>query len=382
MVDLTVLATPFYYASMAAEHRWLRRRRDDPAYDAGQFERRDTVANLTMAHLSLLGPVISKHLRKHLEWGRGRAAKPVLAVAAAATATTAVADLVARRRRRSDVVDLRDGAQPVRTDPIAESAERVAGVAAVTAIASGGIVVTSTWGAKLAASRLWERRRFDLGTGWAGWLAALVGWDLIYYWNHRFMHESRFMWAIHVPHHSSERYNLSVALRQPVAESLGTFVPYGLLSLVGVRPSMIETSRAINLLYQYWVHTEAIPKMGAFERQMNSPSHHRVHHGSNPQYIDRNHGGILISWDKLFGTFEPEGEPVRYGLTKNLNTFSPLAIIGREYADMARDVAASRTWRDRLSFVVRGPGWAYERQRARQRPTATAAATPDELAQR
>jgi sterol desaturase/sphingolipid hydroxylase (fatty acid hydroxylase superfamily) len=180
------------------------------------------------------------------------------------------------------------------------------------------------------------------------------------------MHESRFMWAIHVPHHSSERYNLSVALRQPVADGLGTFVPYGLMSLAGVRPSMIETSRAVNLIYQYWVHTEAIPKMGRFESQMNTPSHHRVHHGSNAQYIDRNHGGILISWDKAFGTFEPEDEKVVYGLTKNLHTFSPLAIIFREYRDIARDVFRSRSWRDRLSFVFRGPGWAYERHRAEE----------------
>ena len=188
----------------------------------------------------------------------------------------------------------------------------------------------------------------------------MVGWDLIYYWNHRLMHESRAMWAIHVVHHSSERYNLSTALRQPVADSLGVFVPYGLLCLVGVRPELVAQSRAINLLYQYWIHTDAIRKLGPAEEMLNTPSLHRVHHGSNRQYLDRNHGGILIVWDRLFGTHEVEDEPVVYGLTKNIDTFNPVRVASHEHRDMLRDVAQSTTWRERLSFVLRGPGWAYE----------------------
>jgi len=366
-MDLTVLATPFYYASMAAEHRWLKAHHNDPAYDAGQFERRDTTANLTMAHLSVIVPFVNKRLRKHLELGKGRAAVPVLAASAAAAVTTLAADALARRRRRNSPIDLRHQAEPgpVRVDRVADIAERVAGVAAVTTIATSGIVLTSTWSSKLAAQRLWDRRITDLGEGVTGWAVAIIGWDFIYYWNHRLMHECRVMWAIHVPHHSSERYNLSVALRQPVSDSLGLFLPYGIMSLFGVRPKMIETSRAINLIYQYWVHTETIPKLGPFEGPMNTPSHHRVHHGSNPQYIDRNHGGILIAWDKAFGTFEREDDKVVYGLTKNLDSFNPVTIIGREYAEIVRDVMGSRTWRDRLSFVFRGPGWAYDRHRAR-----------------
>ncbi len=368
-MDLTVLATPFYYATMLAEHRWLKAHRDDPAYDAGQFERRDTTANMTMAHLSVVAPLLNKQFRRHLELGKGRAAVPMLATAAVAATTATVADAVARRRRSRTTVELPDVATTdERDDAVARRAEQVAGAAAVAALATGGLVVTSSWAQRFAAPRLWDRRLTDLGTGLAGWATALVGWDLIYYWNHRFMHESRFMWAIHVPHHSSERYNLSVALRQPVADGLGTFVPYGLLSFLGVRPSMIETARSVNLLYQYWVHTETIPKLGRFEAQMNTPSHHRVHHGSNPQYIDRNHGGILISWDKAFGTFEPEDEKVVYGLTKNLHTFSPLSIIFREYGDIVRDVFRAKGWRNRLSFVFRGPGWAYERHRESEPP--------------
>jgi sterol desaturase/sphingolipid hydroxylase (fatty acid hydroxylase superfamily) len=219
---------------------------------------------------------------------------------------------------------------------------------------------TRTTGRKLFGRRVLP----DLGTGPGAVAAAVLGWDFIYYWNHRFMHESRYMWAIHVVHHSSERYNLSTALRQPVADALGTFVPYGLLSLLGLRPEVIETARGINLIYQFWIHTEAIGKLGPLEQVLNTASAHRVHHGSNRQYLDRNHGSILIIWDRLFGTYEPEGERVVYGLTKNIDTFNPLRIATHEYVDMARDVAGSDTWADRLSFVLRGPGWAYERHRA------------------
>ena len=128
---------------------------------------------------------------------------------------------------------------------------------------------------------------------------------------------------MHVAHHSSERYNLSTALRQPVAESITIAIPYSLLALVGVRPPMIEQARALNLIYQFWIHTEAIRTIGPLERVLNTPSHHRVHHGSNRQYLDRNHGSILIIWDKLFGTFEPEVEPVVYGLTRNIDSYNP-----------------------------------------------------------
>ena len=114
----------------------------------------------------------------------------------------------------------------------------------------------------------------------------------------------------------------------------------------------------MNLLYQYWIHTETVGRLGRAEDMLNTPSHHRVHHGSNRRYLDRNHGSILIVWDRLFGTFEPEGEPVVYGLTKNIDTFQPGRIVTHEYAAILRDVAASTSWRERLSYVGRGPGWA------------------------
>jgi sterol desaturase/sphingolipid hydroxylase (fatty acid hydroxylase superfamily) len=189
----------------------------------------------------------------------------------------------------------------------------------------------------------------------------VLGWDFIYYWNHRFMHESRYMWAIHVVHHSSERYNLSTALRQPVADAVGTFLPYSALVLLGIQPQLISSARGINLLYQYWIHTDSIRQLGPLEKVLNTPSHHRVHHGSNQQYLDRNHGSILIVWDRLFGTFEGEGDPVVYGLTKNINTFNPIRAATHEHTAMLRDVARSQTWRERLEHVLRGPGWSDRR---------------------
>jgi sterol desaturase/sphingolipid hydroxylase (fatty acid hydroxylase superfamily) len=178
------------------------------------------------------------------------------------------------------------------------------------------------------------------------------------------MHEVRALWAVHVPHHSSEHYNLSTALRQPVAGVFGVWVPYGVLARLGVRPRLIETSRALNLIYQYWIHTDTIRTLGPAEEFLNTPSHHRVHHGSNERYLDRNHGGILISWDRLFGTFQREqaDDPVVYGLTTNIESFNLATVSGHEYRDMFRDVARSTNWRDRLGFVLRGPKWAYQRR--------------------
>lgn len=243
-------------------------------------------------------------------------------------------------------------------------ARQVASTGGVVTVAAAGIAATTAWGHATRSEAMWRRRLLpDLGTGVVGWTVAMVGWDFLYYLNHRFWHESRFMWANHVVHHSSEHYNLSTALRQAVTDPFLFLVPYSSLSLLGVRPEMVATSRSLNLIYQYWIHTDAIGRLGRFEQVGNTPSHHRVHHGVNRRYIDRNHGGMLIVWDRLLGTFQPEEEPVVYGLTRNINTFNPLRVAAHEYADMFRDVAHSRTWADRLSFVLRGPGWAYDRHR-------------------
>lgn len=204
---------------------------------------------------------------------------------------------------------------------------------------------------------LWPFRLWDLGNGWAGWVVALVGWDLLYYWHHRFEHQIRLLWACHVNHHSSEYFNLSTALRQPWTPWASIFF-YPLLALVGVAPWMIMVSGGINLIYQYWVHTEAIDRLPrAIEAVWNTPSHHRVHHGSNPEYIDRNYAGILIVWDRAFGTFEPERAHVQYGLTKNIDTYNPLRIAFDEYAALWRDVLQASRWQDGLKLLWRGPYW-------------------------
>ncbi|HWJ62058.1 MAG TPA: sterol desaturase family protein [Acidimicrobiales bacterium] len=206
------------------------------------------------------------------------------------------------------------------------------------------------------ANLLWPYRAFDLGDGVLGWTVAIIGWDLIYYWDHRISHETRFFWASHVNHHSSLEFNLSTALRQPwTAFQTAFFV--GFLALVGVSPALIVMSGAINLIYQYWIHTEVVGCIGPFERILNSASHHRVHHGSNPQYLDKNYGGIFIVWDRLFGTYEPEVEPVRYGLTKDIHSYNLLTIAFHEWRALGRDVRATRGWRDRARRLYKGPGW-------------------------
>jgi sterol desaturase/sphingolipid hydroxylase (fatty acid hydroxylase superfamily) len=206
---------------------------------------------------------------------------------------------------------------------------------------------------------VWEFRLFDLGWGWQAWVAVLFLDDFAYYWYHRAHHEIRVLWASHVVHHSSQRYNLSTALRQ-------TWTPYtGLLfwvwlPLVGIHPILVLTSQSINLLYQFWIHTERIDKLHpSFEYVFNTPSHHRVHHGSQAQYLDRNYGGILILWDRWFGTFEPESEPVRYGLTTNIETYNPLRVAFHEWAAIWRDVRRpGLTPRQRAGMALAGPGYA------------------------
>jgi sterol desaturase/sphingolipid hydroxylase (fatty acid hydroxylase superfamily) len=363
-MELTVAAIPVYFGSIGAEYAWLRRHAEERGETAGDYEWRDTVASLTMGVGSLVAPLIAQKLLAPVTPGRGRYAKAFIALAAGGAAVATLSDVLARR-----------GSEGSGTDPSGEDgqqgallsrkerrrlARRVAGSASVAAVLSAGISTATSWASFTTAERLWGKRRSrDVGTGPLALATAILVWDFIYYWNHRFMHESRYMWAVHVVHHSSERYNLSTALRQPVADALGTFLPQGLLCLAGFQPSLISSARGINLIYQFWIHTEAIGRLGPVEKVFNTPSHHRVHHGSNPQYIDRNHGSILIIWDRLFGTFEQEREPVVYGLTRNINTFNPLKIAAHEHLEMLDDVYRSQDWHDRLSFIVRGPGWAY-----------------------
>ena len=203
---------------------------------------------------------------------------------------------------------------------------------------------------------------FSIGFQWWAWVLLFFGDEFSYYSFHRISHECRFFWASHVVHHSSQRYNLSTALRQTWTGTFTSFVFWIWLPIVGFAPVMIMTMKAISLLYQFWIHTELVRSMGPLEKVLNTPSHHRVHHGSNPRYIDRNHGGTLILWDKLFGTFEPENpaDPPRFGLTHNIATYNPVRIAFHEWLQMFRDTWAAPGWRNKFCYIFGNPGWRHD----------------------
>ncbi|GAA2675909.1 sterol desaturase family protein [Actinoplanes palleronii] len=192
---------------------------------------------------------------------------------------------------------------------------------------------------------------------WWVWVLLFFADDLAYYWFHRLHHEVRVLWASHVVHHSSQFYNLSTALRQSWTPM--TSLPFWLpLALLGMPPWMIFLQQSISLAYQFFLHTERIDRLPRpVEWFLNTPSHHRVHHGSNDPYLDRNYGGILIVWDRLFRSFEPEGEKVRYGLTSNISTYNPLRVATHEYHAIWRDLRTATSWRARLGYVFGRPGW-------------------------
>lgn len=382
-MDLTVIAIPGFVGGMGAEYLWLKRHAAERGPSAGDYEWRDTLVSLTMGQASLLAPAIMDKVLAPITPGTGRYAKVVVGVAIGAAVAVTVADVVARRLDEGRLPEAGRVPTPADTDPavvddtavggsdrsarrrLARWTRRVRASAGPSAVVAGGVALGAAWAQRTAGSRLYEKRLLgDRGTGVAAVVGATLAWDFVYYWNHRMAHESRYLWAMHVVHHSSERYNLSTALRQPVADSLTMSIPYGSLALLGYRPEIIEAARGLNLLYQFWIHTETIPALPRFDRWFNSPSLHRVHHGSNREYLDRNHGSIFIIWDRLFGTYQQEEAPVIYGLTRNIDTFNPLVVAGHEFRDIGRDVAASTSWADRLGFVLRGPGWAYARRDA------------------
>ena len=203
---------------------------------------------------------------------------------------------------------------------------------------------------------------FDIPFTWWAWVLLLFAEDFVYYWNHRIAHESRLFWASHVVHHSSQKYNLSTALRQTWSGSFYTFIWWIPLVIIGFHPVMILMQMSISLLYQYWIHTEMINKLPKwFEDVFNTPSHHRVHHATNPQYLDRNHAGIFIIWDKFFGTFEPEIEKPVYGLVKNINTYNPIKVAFIEWVYLFKDTFTSKTsFLNRLKYLYKPPGWKHD----------------------
>jgi len=214
----------------------------------------------------------------------------------------------------------------------------------------------------------YEHRLFTLPmNAWWAWVAVFFLEDLTYYWFHRLSHERRFWWASHVNHHTSQHYNLATALRQTWTGGIaGTWLLWIPLIFLGFPPAMVAIQKGVSLVYQYWIHTEAIRKMPRwFEAVFNTPSHHRVHHARNPRYLDSNYAGILIIWDRMFGTYIPEldEEPCRYGVVHNLGDFNIFRVAFHEWMAIGKDLAGSRSIREVGGYLFGPPGWSPDGSR-------------------
>ena len=217
-----------------------------------------------------------------------------------------------------------------------------------TALFAGYVFVYDRW------------RLFSIpGSPWA-WAACLLGVDFLYYWFHRTGHEVNAFWAAHVVHHQSEEYNLAVALRQGAFQPAFSWLFYLPLALLGFPPLMFLTVTSIDTLYQFWIHTRAIGRLGLLEGVLSTPSNHRVHHGRNPKYVDRNHGGILIVWDRLFGTYQREEEEPAYGITTPLRSFNPVWAHLHYWVELAAKARRTSRLADRVRLFLKPPGWQPE----------------------
>ncbi len=190
---------------------------------------------------------------------------------------------------------------------------------------------------------------------WWSWVLLFFADDFAYYWFHRVSHESRLFWNFHVVHHSSKRYNLSVAVRQSWFGGMVHWIFYAPLMLAGFSPWMFVTMHGLNLIYQFWIHTRFIDRLGILESVLNTPSHHRVHHGINKEYLDKNYAGVLIIWDRLFGTFSRESREPEYGILKQLETYNPVLINTHSWSETWSALKACRTVRDALRVLFLSP---------------------------
>jgi sterol desaturase/sphingolipid hydroxylase (fatty acid hydroxylase superfamily) len=234
------------------------------------------------------------------------------------------------------------------------------------------ILQYTIWGLVLSNFAIFDIQRswFDASaSGIALWILAGVLWDFCYYWNHRLGHEISVLWAAHSVHHQSEEYNLSTALRQTSSSFIFSWIFYVPLFLIGFPADVLITVAAVNLIYQFWVHTQQIHRLGVLDRIFVTPSNHRVHHAQNEAYIDKNYGGIFILWDRLFGTFaeESDDEPVVFGVRKALANWNPIWANFQVYDYLLFDAKNTERWQDKLSIWFRRTGW---------RPADVAAAFP------
>jgi len=200
-------------------------------------------------------------------------------------------------------------------------------------------------------------------TAWWAWIICFFADDISYYGFHRCSHQVRFLWASHAVHHSPQIFTLSSALRMPWTSIVtGNFLFWSWMPLIGLSPVMVITIKSINAVYQFWLHTEKIKKLPAwFEAVFNTPSHHRVHHGSDADYLDKNHGGTLIIWDRMFGTYLNETHKPVYGLTKNVGSSNPFVIAFHEWNNIVKDLRKAKTTGDRMNFIFNSPGWTNDR---------------------
>ena len=210
---------------------------------------------------------------------------------------------------------------------------------------------------------LYQFRLFDLVSMiplWAMWILTFILIDLVFYTYHRISHRSRFLWAIHMSHHSSEEMNFAVSFRQAWLGPISKIPFFILLPLIGLDPTIVAVAGVISTLWGIFGHTQVIGKLGPIEWIFNTPSHHRVHHGANEQYIDKNYGNLLIIWDRMFGTFEPEKVDVRYGLVKNVNTFNPIKITLMEWGSIFKDMNKASNLKESFNIFF-GPPKTKER---------------------
>ena len=198
----------------------------------------------------------------------------------------------------------------------------------------------------------------DISTfNWINFIILFIAWDFCYYWAHRISHEVNLMWSAHVVHHQSEEYNLTVALRQSWFQGVWTAPFYLPLALIGFSPMDVVLVSGINLIYQFWIHTEVVNKMGFLEYFMNTPSHHRVHHGRNPKYIDKNHAGVFIIWDKIFGTFQQEEEKPTYGITTPVNSWNPIWVNFAHFTTINAQLKEAGSLKEKMKVLFYKPGW-------------------------
>ncbi|MCK6650548.1 MAG: sterol desaturase family protein, partial [Bacteroidia bacterium] len=194
------------------------------------------------------------------------------------------------------------------------------------------------------------------------WFALLIGQDFMFYWLHRIDHFCRLFWAVHITHHSSEEYNLTVGFRSSVFQPLYRFIYFIPLSLFGFKGVDIMFMYAATQIYGILIHTQTIDKLGFLEYFLSTPSHHRVHHASNVKYLDKNMGMVLIIWDKLFGTFQAEDKDTKvvYGLTENIKTYHPLKMVFHEWINIFNDLKKAPSWKARFMYVFGPPGWSHD----------------------